>query len=936
MRRTVFLLLVSSFLVFATSLSPATAQGWFPEPQKRLTIGGTLVDALADFQRHGGQVDEILTPDDLAGKPPLIYGIQNGRSVFAISGGSNGGLAGLITVDGSSVEASMTPDGFLELKADQTGVRNRNMNLYRALFPDQDLSQYTTEAVFEYIDESGKRFIFGGSEDGKTTAFLFKKDSTTGELVYKIRRDIARNKEAKVGWVEPDESSTFPVRFKICDSNRDNCVVRNIIKKPGDELRINPTTQAIKLTFNKDTLPYSHKYGNAQRLKWACKYRGEGFYFTYREGYMGGDPRRPRTGQYIGNLSCDKNVLTCARTGPGQKCNFDFRDYLDDPMTELLFGINWLTSRLDRHRQHFTISLDPNLDADHLRVTKFENIGHVRTLRPLTRPASPGNDPSSRLYHTFRSTLCPDARGGCPGAPAFAALEVTGVGKGTTLIDERTNVKLKNLTHATLYVLRNDYGTGKRGDFVGAVVDNRGGGTVISTLLNRNDQPRAPDLLDKKDHIQPDNVQAILAEMKREEEAEEIQRTALSARQRALVLFPARHGWGFASKRARGRKVASGRSPAKVMIMAAAEARQPARRVVAASPQARPTVASRYASAASAPSRRNLSRPYAASAEPAISSTVKPPRAYSRPALYARRGARSPYAAVGSRTSARGSSLPRAQFASSTSPGPAGPPPPYRTASAAVTPTTTTPRSAPSSVRRRVPLRMPLREEGPRGAVPAARQAAALRPGNASPSEPAPSLEAVAPPPAVEAQPIEAEPAPAVVKAPPKPTPRVRTERLKSRTASPVRVTRAMVREVQRRLKRQGYPIGKVDGSLGRQTARAIRRFQRDVSLQPTGSIDRWLMASLGMEADNGWSKKSVARTARVRKPRRAERWKVTKTHIKEVQRRLALIGYRPGSADGVYGRQTARAVKRFQRQVGLKPTGRIDKKVLHRLSIKP
>jgi len=130
MRRTFFFLIVSSLLVFTTSAIPVSAQSWFPQPQKRLSIGGSLVDALADFQRQGGQVDEVLTPEDLAGKPPLIYGIQNGRSVFAISGGRDGGLAGLVTVDGSSVEASVTPDGFLELKPDQTGVRNRNLQLF--------------------------------------------------------------------------------------------------------------------------------------------------------------------------------------------------------------------------------------------------------------------------------------------------------------------------------------------------------------------------------------------------------------------------------------------------------------------------------------------------------------------------------------------------------------------------------------------------------------------------------------------------------------------------------------------------------------------------------------------------------------------------------------------------------------------------------------
>ncbi|MCH6566994.1 MAG: hypothetical protein IH801_01345, partial [Nitrospinae bacterium] len=677
MRRMFFFLIVSSLLVFTTSAIPVSAQSWFPQPQKRLSIGGSLVDALADFQRQGGQVDEVLTPEDLAGKPPMIYGIQNGRSVFAISGGRDGGLAGLVTVDGSSVEASITPDGFLELKPDQTGVRNRNLQLYRALFPDQDLSEYTSEAIFEYIDESGKRFIFGGSEDGKTTAFLFKKDPTTGEIVYKIRRDIAKNKEAKAGWVEPDESSTFPVRIKMCDENRDNCVVRNIIKKPGDEIRINPITQAIKLTFNTDALPYQHKYGNAQRLSWACMHRGEGFHFTYREGFMGGDPLRRAS--IVGNLSCDRNVLTCDRTAPGQKCNFDYRDYLDEPMTMFLFGLNWLTSRLDPPRQHFTITLDPALD-NHLRVTKFENISAVRTLKPMLQPSSRGNDATDRLYQTFKAALCPDAGGACAGRPTFSVLETTGVGEGTTLIDERTGVKLKNVTHATLYVLRNDYGTGKRGDFVGSVVDNRSGGAVISTLLHMEDKPQAPDLLDRKDELPPEDVKSILEEMEKEEQAEEIQRAELAPRQRALVLFPTRHGWGFSSQPNGAKRVAmGGRRPARVMLMPPAEDERPQRFAATAPP---PTTT------------RTLSRRSYAPAPPRARAPVAPPPAYTRsgftasytpPRAEARSGSGLPTGFYIPPTNrARDASLPRPETAAAPPSGRTGFPSVYRTASAAM------------------------------------------------------------------------------------------------------------------------------------------------------------------------------------------------------------------------------------------------------------
>jgi len=122
---------------------------------------------------------------------------------------------------------------------------------------------------------------------------------------------------------------------------------------------------------------------------------------------------------------------------------------------------------------------------------------------------------------------------------------------------------------------------------------------------------------------------------------------------------------------------------------------------------------------------------------------------------------------------------------------------------------------------------------------------------------------------------------------------------------------------------------------MGRKTIQSIRRFRLDVSLSPNGGIDRRLMASLGIEANNGWSAEPVARTHRYSKPK-ARRWEPSRAQIKEVQRRLTLIGYRPGPADGLFGRQTVQAVKSFQRQVGLKATGRIDRSILQRLSVVP
>ena len=46
---------------------------------------------------------------------------------------------------------------------------------------------------------------------------------------------------------------------------------------------------------------------------------------------------------------------------------------------------------------------------------------------------------------------------------------------------------------------------------------------------------------------------------------------------------------------------------------------------------------------------------------------------------------------------------------------------------------------------------------------------------------------------------------------------------------------------------------------------------------------------------------------------------------LREVQQRLAELGYDPGPVDGVAGAQTAAALRAFQSARGLRPTGRMD-----------
>lgn len=55
---------------------------------------------------------------------------------------------------------------------------------------------------------------------------------------------------------------------------------------------------------------------------------------------------------------------------------------------------------------------------------------------------------------------------------------------------------------------------------------------------------------------------------------------------------------------------------------------------------------------------------------------------------------------------------------------------------------------------------------------------------------------------------------------------------------------------------------------------------------------------------------------------------------VSRIQRELTALGYYEGPIDGVYGRSTESAVRRFQKEKGLPVTGAIDARLLNALSI--
>lgn len=56
--------------------------------------------------------------------------------------------------------------------------------------------------------------------------------------------------------------------------------------------------------------------------------------------------------------------------------------------------------------------------------------------------------------------------------------------------------------------------------------------------------------------------------------------------------------------------------------------------------------------------------------------------------------------------------------------------------------------------------------------------------------------------------------------------------------------------------------------------------------------------------------------------------------YVREAQRALRDLGYRPGPVDGVVGRQTKEALVKYQRSQKIAVTGRLDSETMVRLDI--
>ena len=132
--------------------------------------------------------------------------------------------------------------------------------------------------------------------------------------------------------------------------------------------------------------------------------------------------------------------------------------------------------------------------------------------------------------------------------------------------------------------------------------------------------------------------------------------------------------------------------------------------------------------------------------------------------------------------------------------------------------------------------------------------------------------------------------------------------------ARPAYAGRGNVAALQVALRALGYRPMAVDGLSGPWTRRAVRRFQRRKHLVVDGIAGPKTLRKLG-------------RRGRPRYGRRVMRIGQRGFDIAALQFVLYKRGFQPGGFDGGFGRNTRRAVRRFQRAVGLHADGVVGRR---------
>ena len=129
------------------------------------------------------------------------------------------------------------------------------------------------------------------------------------------------------------------------------------------------------------------------------------------------------------------------------------------------------------------------------------------------------------------------------------------------------------------------------------------------------------------------------------------------------------------------------------------------------------------------------------------------------------------------------------------------------------------------------------------------------------------------------------------------------------------------VKHIQERLQFYGYYNGKIDGIYGTGSIAAVKAFQKANDLKVDGAVGQKTLAKL--DSDNA-VKQSAATDKETLKDYPILRRNATGKYVKTAQNLLRAAGFYSGSIDGKYVDDTIKAVKSYQKSVGLEVDGKV------------
>ena len=142
----------------------------------------------------------------------------------------------------------------------------------------------------------------------------------------------------------------------------------------------------------------------------------------------------------------------------------------------------------------------------------------------------------------------------------------------------------------------------------------------------------------------------------------------------------------------------------------------------------------------------------------------------------------------------------------------------------------------------------------------------------------------------------------------------------------PKEVHKATVRSVQQELSRRGYDPGSSDGVPGLVTRAAVMAYEHDQGLPLTAEPSPEVLAHLR----HGTSAPGAAIGLQAGTAQPASH---AEQVIRTVQTALGQLGYLVAEPDGFVSDQTIRAIREFEMDSGLVPTGRISGSLVARLA---